>query len=124
MPEMNVGRVRYLTNCLFVAAAIWFSTRGRSWVAKRRSLYFRGLIPHFSVFIGKGDSIYQVEYVPPVEDGDVGVNYVALFDGYFQVKVWQKTGSGRSKTLLGAWRTAKRQAAVAHSRPHHVPNPG
>jgi carbohydrate-selective porin OprB len=91
-------------------------------VTKRRSLYFHSLIPHFSVFIGKGDSIYQVEYVPPVEDGDVGVNYVALFDGYFQVKVWQKTGSGRSKTLLGAWRTAKRQAAVAHSRPQHETN--
>ncbi len=107
---MRIGKIRYYSNCLLVALSIWASTRGRAWIANRRSLYFRGLIPHFSVFVGRGETIYQIEYVPPVSDGDSGSNYYALFDGYFQVKIWRNIGTGRSKTLIGASREAVRSS--------------
>ena len=107
---MKSGKIRHLSNCLLVAISLWFSTRGRAWIANRRSLYFRGLIPHFSVFIGRGNTIYQIEYIPPVNEGDVGRNYYALFDGYFQVKLWKNVGTGRAKSLISASRQATHAA--------------
>lgn len=106
---MTTGRIRRLTNCLVVAINLWWMTRGKSWFANRRSLHFRGAIPHYSVFIERGDRLIRIEYVPPVEEGDTGRNFLVAFDGYFQVTIWRGHFVGRDKNFFRAFRKAMRE---------------
>lgn len=104
-------RVRLPLNCLLVAAWLWGMSRGRSWMSIRRSVSFRGLIPHFGVVREHGPSITMIEYIPRrrkhSKDGDG--QCFCLFDGLFRVREFRQTGVGTGDTLREAMAAIIRQ---------------
>lgn len=79
-------------NCWVVAMYLWGSTRAKDWVGTRRSLWFRGLIPHFASFRIRAKHLTMVEYVPnrqkgePRGDGD----WLIVFPGVYRVTVYYR----------------------------------
>lgn len=58
---------RQWTNCLFVALALWISTRGRGWIGLRRSQGLKGKVPHFGHLREKcgGQYVVVIDAIPP-----------------------------------------------------------
>ncbi len=88
-----------MTNCLFSAIRLWLKSRGRAWLAVRRSVAFRGLIPHYSCIVDGEKQLIVIQYVPPTRQGDAGKDSYLLFDGYWQINRYRLEDEKRVKTL-------------------------
>ena len=83
--------VRRLSNCLIFAAVLWFRSRGRTWIAVRRSEGLKGLVPHFLHLEEHGDTLIVRDYFPrrrKLRFGDQG-DFALLFDGEERRRVYR-----------------------------------
>ena len=74
----------YYLNCMIAALWIWVAGRCRGYLWTRRSLSFKGFIPHMGVALRSGfRRLAVVEYIPPKR---LSVkNFVLLFRGTWRV---------------------------------------
>ena len=79
---------------------LWGASRGRDWVAVRRSRWFLGLIPHFAVFRARGRYCLHVEYVPRRERGDPKGkdDAVLIFNGRYRASLYRRVAVVYSDT--------------------------
>lgn len=67
---------------------IWATSRMRAYVWTRRSLHFRGLLPHFgTAHRGGFRRGVVIEYIPPHRALGTRRNMIVLFNG--QYRVWE-----------------------------------
>lgn len=80
--------MRPLLNCWIVAIWLWAASRGRALIWMRRSLHFRGVIPHAGTCHHAGRRrMRMVEYIPCKAALWSRRNFVFLFDGTY--RVWE-----------------------------------
>lgn len=80
--------MRPLLNCWVVSLWLWWQSRGRALIWMRRSLHFRGWIPHSgTVHHGGWRRISMVEYIPYHSKVWSKDNIVVLFSGRY--RVWE-----------------------------------
>lgn len=80
--------MRPLLNCWIVAIWLWVASRGRALIWMRRSLHFRGLIPHSGTIQHAGwRRLYLTEYIPFKAKLWTRDNLVLLFAGRY--RVWE-----------------------------------
>ncbi len=89
MSMKNRAPRRHLLNCLIVAALLWVATlKHKTYIFTRRSLHFRGLIPHAGVASSQRyRRLVVVEYVPPKSRLWSRDNFQLLFRGRY--RVWE-----------------------------------
>ncbi len=89
MSMKNRAPRRHLLNCLIVAALLWVATlKYKTYLFTRRSLHFRGLIPHAGVASSQRyRRLVVVEYVPPKSRLWSRDNFLLLFRGRY--RVWE-----------------------------------
>lgn len=99
--------MRLPLNCLIVALWLWGITHAKSWLTVRRSISFRGMIPHFGVVKEKDGYLTFIEYIPRQRksalSSSVGQSFV-LFDGMYKVRKFKQIGVGAGDTLKEAMR--------------------
>lgn len=78
---------------------LWVAARGKIWVAIRRSLWFKGTIPHFSIFRNKGMWCLHVEYIPNRRKGEprTSDDLLLLFPGVYRATLFKRVASVTSK---------------------------
>lgn len=71
---------------------LWAASRGKDWVAVRRSLWFKGAIPHFAVFRARGMFALKIEYVPRRLFGEPKTTEDAaiLFNGHYKATLYRR----------------------------------
>ena len=115
-----MGRV---SNCFVAALWFWFASSCRAYLWTRRSLHFRGLIPHFGVAVPEGGrGLRVVEYIP--QKGSLWSlrNIVVAFDGEFRVWELRAVRCRRFKTLaevrcvLAEGQEMKKSFGATHGR--------
>lgn len=80
--------MRPLLNCWIVAIWLWAASHGRALLWMRRSLHFRGLIPHSGVAQHGGwRRLLLTEYIPYKARLWTRDNLVLLFRGRY--RVWE-----------------------------------
>lgn len=92
-------------NCLIVALWLWLASWGRAYLWVRRSLHFKGLIPHAGTAHVMDDKVVVIDYVPPEEALWTRRNMVVLFDGTYRVREMGVVAEHRFKTMgeVRAW---------------------
>ena len=99
---------RRLGNCLTVALTLWWATRGRGWMAVRRSEGLYGLVPHFGHgrVQKQGQQFLFIEAIPPRRKGvlwDRGDSFV-LFPMIYRATRYKRVAMGTGDTLRDAVR--------------------
>lgn len=90
-------------NCWVVAMWIWLVSHMRAYVWTRRSLSFRGLVPHFgTAHHGGFRRGVVIEYVPPKRELGSMRNMLVLFDGSYRVWEFRAVRVRRFRTLAEA----------------------
>lgn len=80
--------MRPLLNCWIVAAWLWLLSRGRALMWMRRSLHFKGWIPHSGTIHHAGwRRMRMVEYIPRHSRLWSRDNMLILFRGRY--RVWE-----------------------------------
>ena len=92
-------------NCLVVALWLWLRSRGRAFLWVRRSLHFKGLVPHAGTAHVMGDQVVVVDYVPPKGVLWTRHNMVVFFDGTYRVRELTVSAEHSFKTMaeVQAW---------------------
>lgn len=92
--------MRVRLNCLIVALWLWGMSRGRAYLWTRRSLHFKGLLPHAGTthVLGRR-ALAVVEYVPPKNDLWTRRNIGVLFEGTYRVWELRPVSVRRFKTM-------------------------
>lgn len=86
--------MRPLLNCWLVALRLWKQSRGRALIWMRRSLHFKGVIPHSGTMHHAGwRQVRMVEYIPYHAKVWSRDNLVFLFRGRY--RVWDLRVVGR-----------------------------
>jgi hypothetical protein len=92
--------MRVPLNCWIVAIWFWVVSRFRGYCWSRRSLHFKGLVPHAGVgFIGGYREVFIVEYVPPKARIWTMDNLLVLFFGRYRVWRLRAVSSTRFRTM-------------------------
>ena len=105
---------RVKLNCFVVAMWLWAASRGKDWVSVRRSRWFKGLVPHFSTFRGKGRYCLHVEYVPNRKQGDPkeAGDCLAIFPGVYRATLYRRVGMVETisyrDSIFGVFKQARR----------------
>lgn len=99
--------MRPMLNCLIVALWLWLRSWGKAYIWTRRSLHFKGTVPHAGTahrMRGKR-GIAVVEYVPPKNDLWTRRNMLVVFDGTYRVWEMRPVSVKRFKTMreVTAW---------------------
>lgn len=75
-------------NCWLVSRWLWLKGHMKPYWWTRRSLHFRGAVPHSGVaYHGPWKKVYVVEYVPPKKALGSSRNMLLLFNGSY--RVWE-----------------------------------
>lgn len=74
-----------MSNCILVALRLWLAVRARAYLWIRRSLHFKGLVPHLGVAFPVRRGLVVVEYIPPKSRLWTRDNFLLAFKGVFRV---------------------------------------
>ena len=88
--------MRPLLNCWIVAIWLWVASRGRALLWMRRSLHFRGLIPHAGTVHHAGfRRLFMTEYIPSKSVAE----FAPLFQGRYRVWEFRAVRVRRFQTM-------------------------
>lgn len=105
--------MRPLLNCWIVAMWLWAVSRLRAYVWTRRSIHFRGLVPHFGTAHPAGwRRAHVVEYIPPKRDLWTPRNFLVLFSGSYRVWEFRAVRVRRFSSLQAARRWMAREEPI------------
>lgn len=90
--------MKHRLNCWIVAMWLWLYSKGYVWASVRRSHWYRGFIPHFSIFRNPGRFCLHVEYIPDRRKGSSKTmnTLIPLFRGIYKVTLYKKISTSTS----------------------------